>query len=118
MVLSPTLLYTKMKLLYFMLIALICAFAHAQEGDSFSITFYKQPNYKNQNGIIAGSIQPGGSAGSRKGNLTVASFKTPTWLQVTVFEDINYGGKFHVYHGPQKKISPPVALRSVKWKHL
>ncbi|KAL9551954.1 hypothetical protein MBANPS3_004004 [Mucor bainieri] len=95
-----------MKLLYFILIALICALVHAQDGDSFEITFYKQPNYKNQNGVIAGSVQPG------------ASFKAPTWLQVTVFEDVDFGGASHVYKGPQKKISPPVTLRSVKWKHL
>ncbi|KAF1804206.1 hypothetical protein V8B55DRAFT_1448224 [Mucor lusitanicus] len=107
-----------MKLLYFILIALICALAHAQDGDSFEITFYKQANYKHQNGVIAGSVAPGGSAGSRRGNLTVASFKAPTWLQVTIFEDIDFGGASHVYKGPQKKISPPVTLRSVKWKHL
>ncbi|KAL7318053.1 hypothetical protein PS15m_004326 [Mucor circinelloides] len=107
-----------MKLLYFILIALICALAHAQEGDSFEITFYKQPNYKNQNGIISGSVLPGGGAGTKKGNITVASFKAPSWLQVTLFEDSYYRGKSHVYKGSQKKISPPVAVRSVKWKHL
>lgn len=107
-----------MKLLYFILIALFCALVHAQDGDSFKITFYKLPNYKQENGMISGSVAPGKGAGTPRGNITVASFKAPSWLQVTLFEGPYWSGKSHTYEGPQKKISPPFALRSVKWKHL
>ncbi|CEP15111.1 hypothetical protein [Parasitella parasitica] len=107
-----------MKLLYFILIALVCALVHAQDGDSFQIDFYALPNYMEHNGEISGSVKPGEGAGTPRGNITVASFQAPTWLQVTLFESHYWGGKSYVYKGPQKKISPPVAVRSVKWKHL
>jgi hypothetical protein len=108
----------KMKLLYFILIALICTLVYAQDGDSFEIIFYKHPNYKQENGVISGSVAPGEGAGTPRGNITVASFKAPSWLQVILFEGPYWSGKSHVYDGSQKKISPPFALRSVKWKHL
>lgn len=106
-----------MKVLYF----IFCFFVfciQAQNGDDFTIQFYKKPNYKKDAGIISGSITPGGGAGTKSGNMSVGSFTAESFLQVTLYTEKYYQGKSYVYKGSQKKISPAVHVGSVKWKHL
>jgi hypothetical protein len=108
-----------MKFIYYILVVCLFAFAvQAQNGDSFCIDFFKFKNYKTEAGVICGNVSPNEGAGAKSGNMSVASFKTPSFLQVTLYEEKYYQGKSHVYKGSQKKISPAVHVGSVKWKHL
>ncbi|KAG2194646.1 uncharacterized protein EV154DRAFT_148526 [Mucor mucedo] len=106
-----------MKLLYCILCLFIIS-VYAQDGDSFQILFYQKPNYKVDAGIISGSVAVGGGAGAKSGNMSVGSFKTESFLQVTLYTEKYYQGQTYVYKGSQKKISPAVHVGSVKWKHL
>jgi hypothetical protein len=93
--------------------------AQDEPSHSFCINFYKKKNYKEDAGVICGSISEGGSAGSPRGNMTVGSFKTNSFLQVTLFEGRFFSGQSHVYSkGSQKNISPPIHVGSVKYKHI
>lgn len=105
-----------MKSLY-LILSLACLFTLVF-ADDFSIQFFKKPNYKVEAGYIGGSVDVGGGGGAKKGNMTVESFKTQSWLQVTLYEEPYYTGASHVYKGSQKKIVPAVHVGSVKWKHL
>ncbi|KAI8092205.1 uncharacterized protein B0P05DRAFT_525259, partial [Gilbertella persicaria] len=90
-----------MKSFYFLLTVfflILCACA-----DDFTIEFYKKPNYKQEAGIVSGEVSPGGSAGAKNGNMEVASFKTESFLQVTLYEKPYYKGKSHTYKGSQKR---------------
>lgn len=106
-----------MKLLTYILALCLFIFAVVQAED-FTIRFYRQPNYQVYEGIISGSVAPGGGAGAKKGNMTVGSFETESFLQVTLYEEPYYKGQSHVYVGSQSSISPAVHVGSVKWKYL
>lgn len=105
-----------MKLLYYILV--VCLFAFAAQAEDFCINFYKNKNYKVEAGVICGEVDPGTGAGAKSGNMSVASFKAPSFLQVTLYEEKYYEGEPHVYKGSQKNISPAVHVGSVKWKYL
>lgn len=106
-----------MKLLAYILALCFLVFTVVQ-ADDFSILFYQKPNFKIDEGVISGSVSPGGGGGAKSGNMSVGSFKTQSFLQVTLYEGKYYQGQSHVYVGSQKKISPPLHVGSVKWKHL
>lgn len=106
-----------MKLLYCILSFFVLCI-YAQDGDSFTIQFYKKANYKEDAGIISGSVAVGGGGGAKSGNMSVGSFTAEEFLQVTLYTEKYYQGKNYVYKGSQKKISPAVHVGSVKWKHL
>ncbi|CAO3692995.1 unnamed protein product [Rhizopus stolonifer] len=109
-----------MKLIYFVFALLLLDLIHAAPSDNnaFSIVFYEKPKFKQENGVISGSIAPGGGAGTKKGNITVASFKTQSWLQITLFEGVYWSGKSRTFTGSQKEINPTFHIGSVKWKNL
>ncbi|KAI9363207.1 hypothetical protein BD770DRAFT_440425 [Pilaira anomala] len=92
--------------------------AQDSEYDPFTIQFFTRPHFKKEIGIISGSVAKGESAGARRGNMSVASFKADSFLQVTLYTQIDFGGKKYTYTGSKDNIKPPVQVRSVKWKHL
>jgi hypothetical protein len=108
-----------MKISIVLSVLLVPFFVKAQEGDSFEIDFYGKHNYKGKTvGTISGNVAPDSGAGTPRGNITVSSFKTADWLQVTLYTGPYWSGSKKVFVGSQKKISPPFKVRSVKWKHL
>lgn len=115
--------YINMKFLYLVLTLFLIALVHAapsgeESHDDFDIIFYGKPYYEDQVGEIHGSVAPGEGAGSKRGNMTVASYETQKWLQVTLYDDYYYRGNHVTFLGPRKNIKPPFHVRSVKWKSL
>ncbi|KAI8069956.1 hypothetical protein BC940DRAFT_331959 [Gongronella butleri] len=106
-----------MRSVLVVLVLCLVGLVFAQGDDNyFCVNFFKEPNYKTDEGVSCRELAPGTGAGSPRGNMHVRSLQAPDFIEVTLFDNYYYKGKSVTYKGNQEDI-PEFTVHSVKYKN-